>query len=114
MHLAETGDWPAVIMGTALVVICAFIYMLIFSWTFQLIVGSIITIIAISFGTMKLSEHMIQSDLDRNDYTQIRELLCPRDPLNIEAKYDLIPPKQRTVHLWVAKVKNKICKPMQY
>jgi hypothetical protein len=48
-----------------------------------------------------------------NDPTYIRELLCPKDEMNLEPTYDLIPKEQRTVRLWIKKVKNSICRPMQ-
>lgn len=48
-----------------------------------------------------------------NDYTDIRELLCPRDEENLKPDIHFIPPKQRTVRLWYLDMKNKVCKPMQ-
>jgi len=48
-----------------------------------------------------------------NDPTYIRELLCPKDGMNLEPTYALIPKDQRTVRLWVKKVKNSLCRPMQ-
>ena len=50
---------------------------------------------------------------ENNDYTEIRELLCPKDDLNLQADIDFIPSKQRTVRLWYLEMKHKICKPMQ-
>jgi len=50
---------------------------------------------------------------ENNDYTEIRELLCPKDELNLVPDIKLIPPKQRTVRLWYLDMKNKVCKPMQ-
>jgi lysylphosphatidylglycerol synthetase-like protein (DUF2156 family) len=50
---------------------------------------------------------------ESNDYTEIRELLCPKDELNLKADVHYIPPKQRTVRLWYLDLKNKVCKPMQ-
>jgi len=49
----------------------------------------------------------------KNDYTEIRELLCPKDELNLKPDISYIPPKQRTVRLWYLDLKNKVCKPMQ-
>ncbi len=48
-----------------------------------------------------------------NDYTEIRELLCPKDEANLKPDIHYIPPKQRTVRLWYLDIKNKVCKPMQ-
>lgn len=50
---------------------------------------------------------------ERNDYTEIRELLCPKDADNLKPDIHYIPPKQRTIRLWYLDMKNKVCKPMQ-
>lgn len=50
---------------------------------------------------------------ENNDYTEIRELLCPKDELNLKPDINFIPPKQRTIRLWYLDLKNKVCKPMQ-
>jgi len=50
---------------------------------------------------------------ESNDYTEIRELLCPKDEANLKPDIHFIPPKQRTVRLWYLDMKNKVCKPMQ-
>lgn len=47
------------------------------------------------------------------DYTEIRELLCPKDESNLIADYKLIPKERRSLRLWYLDTKNKICKPMQ-
>lgn len=114
MYMADNNYWPNALIGLVVFLVVGFFYLLITSTIFQIVLGVLVSMIALVVGTFLLSEHMTQSALEKNDYTQIRELLCPRDPLNSEAKYELVPPKQRTVHLWVAKVKNAVCKPMQY
>jgi len=48
-----------------------------------------------------------------NDYTEIRELLCPKDANNLKPDIHFIPPKQRTIRLRYLDIKNKVCKPMQ-
>ena len=58
--------------------------------------------------------HVGRIDEKHNDLTEIRELLCPKDGMNLEAKYDLIPKEQRTATLWFKKMKNSVCRPMQY
>lgn len=50
---------------------------------------------------------------ESNDYTEIRELLCPKDEANLRPDIHFIPPKQRTLRLRYLDLKNKVCKPMQ-
>ena len=50
---------------------------------------------------------------DHNDYTEIRELLCPKDADNLKPDIHFIPPEQRTLRLRYLDLKNKVCKPMQ-
>lgn len=52
-------------------------------------------------------------DPTKNDPTLIRELLCPKDELNIVADYNSIPKEQRSAKLWFMKMKNSVCRPMQ-
>jgi len=50
---------------------------------------------------------------EHNDYTEIRELLCPKDADNLRPDIHFIPPAQRTIRLRYLDIKNKVCKPMQ-
>lgn len=50
---------------------------------------------------------------ESNDYTEIRELLCPKDEANLRPDIHFIPSKQRTLRLRYLDLKNKVCKPMQ-
>ena len=58
-------------------------------------------------------ENLFTVSSKSNDYTEIRELLCPNDEENLKPDIHKIPPKQRTIRLWYLDLKNKICKPMQ-
>jgi len=48
-----------------------------------------------------------------NDYTEIRELLCPKDHENLTTDIKTIPRERRTWRLRFHAFKNKVCKPMQ-
>ena len=48
-----------------------------------------------------------------NDYTEIRELLCPKDQLNLSTDINSIPKERRTWRLRYKNFKAKVCKPMQ-
>lgn len=77
-----------------------------------------VTIVCVLFykygeSMLTLFENMYTVAPENNDYTEIRELLCPKDELNLKADVHFIPSKQRTVRLWYLDMKNKVCKPMQ-
>jgi hypothetical protein len=50
---------------------------------------------------------------DSNDYTEIRELLCPKDHQNLSTDIKSIPKERRTWRLQFHALKQKVCKPMQ-
>jgi hypothetical protein len=50
---------------------------------------------------------------DENDYTEIRELLCPKDEMNLTTDLHSIPKNRLTWRLRFRDMKSKICKPMQ-
>lgn len=50
---------------------------------------------------------------DVNDYTEIRELLCPMDNGNLSTDINSIPKEHRTWRLRFHAFKQKVCKPMQ-
>lgn len=88
------------------------------TWVYFAIYGLpvVILMFAIFFFGDKIFErfeNILTVSPKNNDYTEIRELLCPKDELNLVADIDFIPPKQRTVRLWYLEMKHKICKPMQ-
>ena len=49
----------------------------------------------------------------RDDYTEMRELLCPQDLKNLSTKLGSIPSRNRSWYLIYRNVKAKMCKPMQ-
>lgn len=57
--------------------------------------------------------HTIIFGKDVNDYTEIRELLCPKDHANLTTDIDMIPKERRTWRLRVSSFKHKVCRPMQ-
>ncbi len=50
---------------------------------------------------------------EENDYTKIKELLCPKEEDNLRPNIKYIPKSRRTIRLWYLDTKNKMCKPMQ-
>lgn len=116
--VTERNRWPEVIgVSIGIVAILAIIGIAIF-WKVVLItlitvliVGALV--LAMFFLYQFLFNHTVL-DIEHNDITEIRELLCPADPENLDAKLKAIPMKRRTLRLWYLDMKNKVCKPMQY
>jgi len=98
-------------LGAAILVIT----LAVFGWMLQdvwWVFASLAGMIVLSIGGFWLLDRLMFPEVE-TDYTEIRELLCPKDELNVVANYDAIPKKQRTIRLWYLDVKNKVCKPMQ-
>lgn len=57
--------------------------------------------------------NLITISPEQNNYTNIHELLCPKDEDNLRPNIKFIPKDRRTIRLWYLNVKNKMCKPMQ-
>ncbi len=102
--------WLGYIVVGALLIFAATIWIAIAIYGFPVI---IFAVLMWKFGDAWV-ENMYTVSPENNDYTEIRELLCPKDELNLQADIDFIPPKQRTVRLWYLEMKHKVCKPMQH
>jgi len=78
-------------------------------------VAAVLAWIFVKYGLDLLDrfDNFISVSPAKNDYTEIRELLCPRDKLNLSTDTAFIPPEKRTIRLWYNDMKNKVCKPMQ-
>ena len=49
----------------------------------------------------------------RDDYTEMRELLCPQDLKNLSTRLDSLPARNRSWYLIYRNAKAKMCRPMQ-
>ena len=112
----EKSLWKYIKWGLAILL---FIPILYFSIMFE-VVGIVALPILVVAALYKFGEPLMDRfnmvytvTPEKNDYTEIRELLCPKDELNLKPDIRYIPPKQRTVRLWYLDLKNKVCKPMQ-
>lgn len=117
MFLADHNLWPTVIalVGAAAFVLLFTLFVVFWS------VGKVILLACVFAGvlayvSLKLSDWMMKwgtLDTEHNDVTNIRELLCPKDGMNLKAEYGYIPKEQRTVRLFFKRIKNALCRPMQ-
>lgn len=62
-------------------------------------------------GLIRIENWLMKSDA--NDYTEIRELLCPQDHENLSTDIKSIPKERQTWRLKFHALKQKVCKPMQ-
>lgn len=112
-YLTEKDLWrPLMFSGLGIGVAVAIALSIAYFWAFVFIAFAVV-IVGMYFFVYTMLQRWMDARVKANDYTQVRELLCPRDPENLLADYDHIPKSQRSVRLWVKDVKNKVCKPMQ-
>jgi len=107
------GWWPSIILSTGAVVFVGITLLLIFATWFQYLAAFVVLFAILGAISWWAVGKIFDAQVNHNDYTHVRELLCPRDPQNMIAKYDAIPRQQRSVRLWAKDLKNKVCKPMQ-
>jgi len=120
-YLTKTNGWKKMkVAGIVAIVALAIAFainnttlFLLFGKLLLIIVAVMVPLVLLGMGSMWLMNRFMFGDLEGADYTEIRELLCPKDEENKIASYSAIPKKQRSLRLWYLDTKNKVCKPMQ-
>jgi len=112
--MVKVNGWHILQWSFGLAILAVLAGFTIMFWEVALLIASIvIPFILVVVGSMWLMNRFMFGDLEGSDYTEIRELLCPKDEENKIASYSAIPKKQRSLRLWYLDTKNKVCKPMQ-
>ncbi len=104
-----------ILLGVGIVILWKFLLsligaVLIFGTVFASFLG-----LGILFNSqiMRWILNKITISAEDNDYTNIKELLCPKEEDNLRPNIKYIPKSRRTIRLWYLDTKNKLCKPMQ-
>jgi len=113
-------EWYAYLAGTVFIIVAGgLLYLTPMDLVLYMLISMtpllIVMILGILWGDrfMDWLEDLVTVTAAGNDYTEIRELLCPADAENLKPDIHYIPAKQRTIRLWYLEIKNKFCKPMQ-
>jgi len=113
-YMVDNKRWPITILITALVFLGYIGTFVIAHWQlFAIVIGALVVMSLLFIGIMWIFNRFTLGDTEAADYTEIRELLCPKDEENKIASYSAIPKEQRSIRLWYLDMKNKVCKPMQ-
>ena len=117
MAIADRNLWPLTIVIMSVIILGLVVLGItwLISFVNPLFVYFFIAVVIFGLCYSKLMDFIFDSATraERNDPTEIRELLCPMDTMNLKATYKAVPKEQRTIRLWLQNIKNSICKPMQ-